>query len=89
VPTMGEAGLPDIVCDARLGMVAPAGMPHDIVALLNREISKLIELADVKERLATFGFEGSANTPEESAALIRAESAKWARVIQDARIKTQ
>jgi tripartite-type tricarboxylate transporter receptor subunit TctC len=89
VPTMGEAGLPDIVCDARLGMVAPAGTPHDILALLNREISKLIELADVKERLATFGFEGSANTPEESATLIRAESAKWAKVIQDAGIKTQ
>jgi tripartite-type tricarboxylate transporter receptor subunit TctC len=47
------------------------------------------ELADVKERLATFGFEGSANTPEESATLIRAESAKWAKVIQDAGVKTR
>jgi len=89
VPTMGETGLPDIICETQLGMVAPAGTPHDILALLNREIAKLIELADVKERLATFGFEGSANTPEESATLIRAESAKWAKVIQDAGIKTQ
>ena len=89
VPTMGETGLPDIICETQLGMVAPAGTPHDILALLNREIAKLIELADVKEQLATFGFEGSANTPEESATLIRAESAKWAKVIQDAGIKMQ
>jgi tripartite-type tricarboxylate transporter receptor subunit TctC len=89
VPTMAEAGLPDIVCDARLGLVAPAGTPHDVVALLNHEIVKLIELEDVKERLTTFGFEGSANTADESAALIRAESAKWAKVIQDAGIGLQ
>jgi tripartite-type tricarboxylate transporter receptor subunit TctC len=89
VPTMAESGLPDIECDARLGVVAPAGTPNDIIALLNREIGKMVALPDVKERLAALGFEPLANTPDESAAVIRADGTKWAKVIRDAGIKAE
>jgi tripartite-type tricarboxylate transporter receptor subunit TctC len=57
VPTMAESGFPDIECNSRQGIVAPAGTPRDIIALLNREIGSSVELPDVKERLAAFGFE--------------------------------
>ncbi len=89
VPTMAEAGFPDIECNAWIGAFAPTGMPKEIIALLNREIGKMVALPDVKERLAVLGFEPFANTPEESAVIIRTESAKWAKVIRSAGIKAE
>jgi tripartite-type tricarboxylate transporter receptor subunit TctC len=89
VPTMAESGFPDIECDARLGVVAPAGTPRDIIALLNREIGTMVALPDVKERLATLGFEPSTNSPEDSAAVIRTEAAKWAKVVREAGIRAE
>jgi len=89
VPTMAEAGFPDIECNAWIGAFAPTGMPKEIIALLNREIGKMVALPDVKERLAVLGFEPFANTPEESAVIIRTESAKWAKVIRAAGIKAE
>ena len=89
VPTMAQSGFPEIECDARLGVVAPAGTPRDIIAQLNREIAKLVALPDVKERLATLGFEPSANTPEDAAAVFRVEAAKWAKVVREAGIRAE
>jgi tripartite-type tricarboxylate transporter receptor subunit TctC len=89
VPTMAQSGFPEIECDARLGVVAPAGTPRDIIAQLNREIAKLVALPDVKERLATLGFEPSANTPEDAAAVFRVEAAKWAKVVREASIRAE
>ncbi len=89
VPTMAEAGFPDIECNVWIGTFAPTGMPKEIIALLNREIGKMVALPDVKERLAVLGFEPFANTPEESAVIIRTESAKWAKVIRAAGIKAE
>jgi tripartite-type tricarboxylate transporter receptor subunit TctC len=88
-PTMAEAGFPDIECDARLGIFAPTGTPKEVVALLNREIGKIVALPDVKEWLATLGFEPLANTPEQAASIIKAEGAKWVNVIRDAGIRTE
>jgi tripartite-type tricarboxylate transporter receptor subunit TctC len=89
VPTMAEAGFPDIECDARLGIFAPTETPKEVVALLNREIGKIVALPDVKEWLATLGFEPLANTPEQAASIIKAEGAKWVNVIRDAGIRTE
>jgi tripartite-type tricarboxylate transporter receptor subunit TctC len=89
VPTMAESGFPDIECDAREGIVAPAGTPRDTIALLNREIGSVVELPDVKERLAAFGFEPVATTPADSARLLSAEGAKWAKVIREAGIRAE
>jgi tripartite-type tricarboxylate transporter receptor subunit TctC len=89
VPTMAESGYPDVECNARVGLVAPAGTPQEAIALLNREIEAMIALPDMKERLAELGFDPAANTPDEAAAIMRADSAKWTTVIRQAQLKAE
>jgi tripartite-type tricarboxylate transporter receptor subunit TctC len=89
VPTMAEAGFPEVEGNFWVGVFAPAGTPADIVALLHREISKSVALPDMKERLDALGFEPAATTPQEAAATLRSDSAKWAKVIQAAGIKAE
>jgi len=89
VPTMTEAGYPDIEGENWQAVLVPAGTPRDITALLNREIAAILAQPDMKERLAAVGFAPVANTPETSAAQIGAEVAKWAKVIRRAGIKVE
>jgi tripartite-type tricarboxylate transporter receptor subunit TctC len=89
VPTMGEAGYPGIEGEAWFAVIVPAGTPKDIIRLLHREIVRLIALPDFKEKLAALGFEPIGSTPEECAALFKAEIAKWGKVIRAAGIKAQ
>jgi tripartite-type tricarboxylate transporter receptor subunit TctC len=89
VPTMTEAGYPDIAGDSWVGVLVPAGTPKEIVTLLHREIAKIIALPDMKERLATLGFEPVVSTPEEFASRIRVEIETWGNVIRAANIKAQ
>ena len=70
-------------------MIVPARTPREIITLLHQEVVKLIALPDMKERLATLGFEPVSNTPEECAAQFRTEIAKWTKVIRQAGIKGQ
>jgi tripartite-type tricarboxylate transporter receptor subunit TctC len=70
-------------------VLVPAGTPPEIVTLLNREIVKAISLPEMKERLATLGFEARVGTSDDSAAQIKAEVAKWATVIRQAGIKAE
>jgi tripartite-type tricarboxylate transporter receptor subunit TctC len=87
VPTMVESGLDDLEADVFVGILLPAGAPRPVVELLNREIVRALALADVKEKLATLGFDPIGNSPDAFAAWIKAEVAKWAKVINDANIK--
>jgi tripartite-type tricarboxylate transporter receptor subunit TctC len=87
VPSMVEAGYPDIEGEGWFAFIVPAGTPREITTLLNREIVKLIALPDTKEKLAALGFTAVSTTPEQAAALFRTESAKWAKVIREAGIK--
>jgi tripartite-type tricarboxylate transporter receptor subunit TctC len=89
VPTIAEAGYPDIEGDSWVGVLVPAGTPKDIIALLHREIVNILALPDIKERLATLGYDPVASTPEEFATRIRGEIAMWAKVIRAANIKPQ
>jgi tripartite-type tricarboxylate transporter receptor subunit TctC len=89
VPTMVEAGYPDIEGEAWFAVIVPAGTPKEIITLLHQEVVKLIALPDMKERLATLGFEPIGNTPEECAAQFKTEIAKWEKVIRQAGIKAQ
>jgi tripartite-type tricarboxylate transporter receptor subunit TctC len=89
VPTMAEGGYPDIKGDSWVGFLVPAGTPKDIVALLNREIAKVLALPDVKERLVTLGSDGVASTPEEFEQRIKTEIDTWGKVIRAANIKVQ
>jgi tripartite-type tricarboxylate transporter receptor subunit TctC len=89
VPTMTEAGYPDIAGDTWVGVLVPAGTPKEIITLLHREIAKIIALPDMRERLATLGFEPVVSTPEEFAKQIRVEIETWGKVIRAANIKAQ
>ncbi|MBX9843765.1 MAG: tripartite tricarboxylate transporter substrate binding protein [Xanthobacteraceae bacterium] len=89
VPTMTEAGHPDIEGENWFGFVMPAGTPREIVLQLNREIVQIVALPDVKEKLAGLGFEPVGNSPEEFAEQIRRELPKWAKVVREANIKAE
>jgi len=89
VPTMAEAGYPDVIGDSWVGVLVPAGTPKDIVATLHREIVRIIAQPDMQERLATLGYEPVAGTPKQFAEDIKREIATWTKVIRAASIKTQ
>jgi tripartite-type tricarboxylate transporter receptor subunit TctC len=89
VPSMTEAGYPDIDGQGWLAFIVPAGTPKEITTLLHREIVKIITLPDIQERFAALGFETVGNTPEQAAALFKTESARWGKVIRQAAIRAQ
>ncbi len=82
VPTMIEAGVPGYEVTAWTGVIAPAGLPRPILDRLNAAVNAAINEPLVKERLAQLGSEGGGGTPEDYAALIKKDSAKWAEVIR-------
>jgi tripartite-type tricarboxylate transporter receptor subunit TctC len=87
VPSMPEAGHSDIEGEGWFAFIVPTGTPKEVTTLLHREIVRIIALPDIREKLATLGFEAVGTTPEESAAHFRAEGARWAKVIRAAGIK--
>jgi len=87
VPSMAEAGYPDIEGEGWFAFVVPAGTSREVIALLHREIVRIIALPDIRERTAALGFEIVGNTPDECATMFRTESVKWAKVIQGAGIR--
>jgi tripartite-type tricarboxylate transporter receptor subunit TctC len=86
-PSMAEAGYPEVVGEGWFAFIVPAGTPKEITTLLHREIVGIIALPDIREKMATLGFEAVGNTPDEAATLFRSESAKWAKVIREAGVK--
>jgi tripartite-type tricarboxylate transporter receptor subunit TctC len=82
VPTLAEAGLAGYEIGSWQGVFAPAGTPADIVKRLNVEIVKIINMPDVREKLVNLGAEPVGDTPEEFAALVKSEGAKWAAVVK-------
>lgn len=89
VPSIAEAGYPDITGEGWFAFLVPAGTPKDITALLQREIVKVIALPEVKHRMETLGFVTIGNTPEQCAEQFKSEGAKWASVIKRAGIKAE
>ena len=89
VPTMVEAGWPSVVGTAWNGVVAPAGTPRPIVDQLNAAMGSALKTPDITERFAAIGMEAIGGTPDEFGAFLRAETAKWAKVIAAAGIKVE
>ena len=89
VPTMKAAGYPGIDGDTWVGVLVPAGTDDQIIAILNREIVKALNLPTVNERLLGLGYETVGNGPGEYAAQLRAELVKWSKVVHLAGIKPQ
>jgi tripartite-type tricarboxylate transporter receptor subunit TctC len=87
VPTLAEAGVPGVDLVTWIGFVAPAGVDKAIVTKLNREIVRILNLPDTKERLSGIGMEVVASTPEQFAQTIKDDSVKFGRIIKSAGIK--
>ena len=80
LPTVAASGLPGYEADTWYGVLAPARLPTEIVARLNREINAILRAPDMREKLAAQGAEVAGSTPEEFAAILRREIQKWAKV---------
>jgi tripartite-type tricarboxylate transporter receptor subunit TctC len=87
VPTAAEAGVPEQETVFFQGILAPAGTPRDIVDRWHREILRIVELPDVRQRLTAASYELAPNTPDAFSGLIKSEVDKWAKVIRDAKIQ--
>src|SRR5687768_6273129 len=87
LPTMAEAGVPGYEAVSWNGLSAPAGTPREIVGRIQAEVARIVQLPDIKERFFRDGIEPVASTPEQFAAHIKAERAKWEKVIEAAGIK--
>jgi len=85
VPTFSEAGYP-VVSYSWYGILAPAGTPQDVVRKLNAEINRIIQAPEVRERLTALGTEPTGGTPEQFAETIKADTARWAKVVNDSGI---
>jgi tripartite-type tricarboxylate transporter receptor subunit TctC len=81
LPTIAEAGVPGYLAPTWTGVIAPAGVPRPIVDKLNAAINKALTSEAFKEKFAKIGDEPAGGTPEEFAATIRADSAKWSDVV--------
>lgn len=86
-PTIDEAGVRGYEVVGFYGVVAPAGVPKDIIARLNSEITKALRAPDMQERLLRDGAEPVGNTSEAFRVYMEADVAKWAKVIQKAGIR--
>ena len=89
VPTLAELGYPNVEAELWYGMLAPAGTPHDIVIRVNADMTKALALPEVRSALAAQGMEVAPSSPEDMAALMRRDAARWASVVKQAGIKAE
>ena len=89
IPTVAESGMTGFEFGSWYGVWGPKGLPADIVAKLQAEVAKIVARPEVKERLATLGFEPIGSTAEAFAKYIDSEVAKYGQIIRDAKIKTE
>ena len=82
VPTIAEAGVPGFETTAWWAVFAPAGTPKEIITKLNTEIVKIMRSADMKERLRQLDIEPIGSTPDQLAAFMKTETAKWSRAVK-------
>ena len=89
VPTVAESGYPAYEVTNWHGLVGPKGMPKDVVDRLNREVNEALKSSDVEKLLAADGLEPAGGSPQELAAILREEIARWSRVVKQAGLKLE
>jgi len=90
LPTLAEAGVPGYEAVQWFGLLAPAGTPREIVTRLHRDLIQVMQDEDIRKRFAADGAEPVySKTPEEFAAVIKAEVTKWAKVVKAANVEQQ
>jgi tripartite-type tricarboxylate transporter receptor subunit TctC len=87
VPTIAEAGLPGFDVAGWNGILAPAKTPRAVIERLHAEIAQVVRSPEIVSEAAAQGIEAIGNTPEEFARVIRADMQKWAKLMQNTRIK--
>ena len=89
VPTLDESGLKGFEAVAWNGLTAPAKTPRDVIVKINADVLKVVNSPDLKERLKAEGSDPVGSSPEQFAAFLRSEIAKWAKVIKFAGVKPE
>jgi tripartite-type tricarboxylate transporter receptor subunit TctC len=89
LPTVAESGFPEYDITSWWGLLMPAGAQKDVVNRLHGDVSRILGTADMKQRLADLGTDAVTNTPEQFDAYVKAEIAKWAKVIRDTGVKLE
>jgi len=89
VPTLSEAGVSGYKSEIWIGLFAPAKTPKDIVDKIAAEVGRMQAQADVKEQLNAQGIDPLAMSPEQVAALIKADSARWSKVVKETGVKAE
>ena len=89
LPTIAEAGLPGFETGSWQGVLAPAGTPREVIDKVNAEIRRILSTPELRAQLAAQGTEVRADTPESMASFMRAEIARWAKVVKQAGVKVE
>jgi len=82
IPTIAESGLAGYEATSWYGLLAPARTDTTLIARMSRDVTAILGSPDMKERFAVQGLEPAANTPQQFAAMIRADMAKWSKVVK-------
>ena len=88
-PTLDEAGIKGVDTGIWLGLFAPAGTPPLIVARLNEEVNKVLQMPDVREKIANGGATPVGGSSEDFAAFLSADYAKWGRIVKESGVKLE
>lgn len=89
IPTVAESGVPGYAFDVWYGMMFPAGAPRARVRKVSADINSVLVSPALAQRFATLGLEAAGTTPEEFAAILRSEIAKWRKVVKEANIRVE
>lgn len=89
VPSIAESGVPGFDVTSWWGILGPANVPQPIVAQLNKELGRILQLEDVRKTFAMLGVDATSSTPEEFANLIRSEVGRYAKLISDIGLERQ
>jgi tripartite-type tricarboxylate transporter receptor subunit TctC len=89
LPTISEAGLAGFDANNWYGLLAPAKTPRPVIMRLNTEVAKILNMPDVKDFLFKQGLDAAPGTPEQFAAYMKSERAKWGKVIKAAGLKAE
>ena len=88
VPTLAASGVPGYETELQFSIYAPAKTPSEIIRRLNQEIARVVSVPEVKEKFLGAGLETNTSSPEDFAAMLKADLAKWTKIIKDAGIRS-
>lgn len=88
-PAIAQAGIPDFECAPWIALYAPAAVPKDVMARLNTDVARVLQMPDVQARLIELGIDRVGNSSAQAAAYLRSEIEKWGQVIRRANLRAE